>query len=334
MKEFITELKEKVLKGERVNFEEAKKLIDIPITDRETIDHLMHASHEITEKISGMDADLCSLINAKSGNCTEDCGFCAQSSFNDQSGINTYDMIDIDAMLEGGKAAESKGVDRFCMVTATGTMTDEQFDQILEGFKRLREETNLKLEASIGGLSKERLLKLKEQGVTRINHNLETSPNFYPEIVSTHTFQDRFETIKNVRECGMEICSGGIIGLGESREDRIQLAFELAKLDVDVMPVNVLDPRPGTKLENADPIEPMEAIKTIAVFRFILPKTCLKLGGGREAKLGAYQRLAAYAGANGLIVDGYLTTPGGSVEDDREMMLEAGYKIPDIPETV
>ncbi len=331
MIQFITELKDKVLNGERITFEEAQKLIHIPIAERETIEHLIESAHELTEKISGNDADLCSLINAKSGDCTEDCGFCAQSSHS-QTGIDTYELVDEATILAGGKAAEERGVDRFCVVTATGTLTDEQFEQVLSGFRMLREKTNLKLEASVGNLSKERLLLLKEQGVTRINHNLETSPNYYPQIVTTHTFQDRFDTIQNVRDCGMEVCSGGIIGMGESKEDRIQLAFELAKLDVEVMPINVLDPRPGTALEKAEPLDPMEAIKTIAVFRFILPKTCLKLGGGREVNLGPYQRLAARAGANGLIVGGYLTTPGGSIEEDRRMMEEAGYNIPKIPE--
>ena len=331
MIQFITELKEKILKGERINFEEAKQLIDIPVSDRTTLDHLIECAYEITQKISGKEADLCSLINAKSGNCTEDCGFCSQSSHH-QTGVDTYDLVDEATILAGGKAAEDRGVDRFCVVTATGTLTDDQFEQVLAGFRKLQQETNLKLEASVGNLSKERLLKLKEVGVTRINHNLETSPDYYAKIVTTHTFQDRFDTIKNVRECGMEICSGGILGMGETKEDRLNLAFELAKLDVEVMPVNVLDPRPGTRLENVtEPIEPMEVIKTIAVFRFILPKTCLKLGGGREVNLGPYQKLAVRAGANGLIVGGYLTTPGGSVEEDREMMTDAGYTIPDLP---
>lgn len=324
---YITDLKERILQGGRITFDEAKRLIDIPVSDRGTIDHLIDAAREITQKISSIDADLCSLVNAKSGNCTEDCAFCAQSSHY-QTGVNTYEILDEESILKSGQAAEARGVDRFCVVTAMGVLRDDQFEQVLRGFRLLQKKTNLKLEASIGGLTKERLLRLREVGVTRINHNLETSPDYYAQIVTTHTYEDRLETLQNCREAGMEVCSGGILGMGETREDRIKLAFELSKFDVEVMPVNVLNPRPGTPLDHVEKIEPMEVVKTIAVFRFILPKTCLKLGGGREVNLGPYQELAMKAGVNGLIVGGYLTTPGGPVDRDREMMQKAGYRIP------
>ena len=328
MNQFITELKERILQGGSITRDEARRLIEIPTSDRNTIDHLIEAAREITQKVSSIDADLCSLVNAKSGNCTEDCGFCAQSSHY-QTGVNTYEMLTPEQVLASGQAAEARGVDRFCVVTAMGVLNEDQFEQVMAGFRLLQEKTKLKLEASIGGLSMERLMRLKEVGVTRINHNLETSPEYYGKIVTTHGYEDRVETLRNCREAGMEVCSGGILGMGESREDRIGLAFELAKLDIEVMPINILNARPGTLLENVEKIEPMEVIKTIAVFRFILPKACLKLGGGREVNLGPYQELAVKAGVNGLIIGGYLTTPGGPVERDREMMEQAGYRIPE-----
>jgi len=170
MKEFITELKERVLSGGTITLDEAKQLIELPLSDDAVINHLIEASREITDRLCGREADLCSLINAKSGNCTEDCAFCSQSSHH-QTGIDNYEVIDEEEILAGGKRAESLGVDRFCVVTATGTPTDEEFEKVLAGFRRLRAETNLKLEASIGNLSKERLMLLKGAGVTRINHN-------------------------------------------------------------------------------------------------------------------------------------------------------------------
>ncbi|MBI4397718.1 MAG: biotin synthase BioB [Candidatus Omnitrophica bacterium] len=327
MKELITSIKERILAGGAMTEEEARRLIQIPLTDRDTLDHLIQCANEITHTLSSIDADLCSLVNAKSGNCTEDCSFCSQSSHY-QTGVNTYAILSPEKVLEAGRAAQARGVDRFCVVTAMGVLTEDQFEEVIDGFKLLQEKTNLKLEASIGGLSAERLERLKQYGVTRINHNLETSERYYKEIVTTHTYQDRLDTIKNCRASGMEVCSGGILGMGETRQDRLDLAFELAKHDVEVMPINVLNPRPGTPLEHVERIEPMEVIKTICVFRFILPKTCLKLGGGREVNLGPYQELAVKAGVNGLIVGGYLTTPGGPVERDREMMERAGYRIP------
>ncbi len=327
MKEFISDLKNRVLTGGSVTKDEARRLIEIPATDRDTLDHLINAANEITHKMADIDADLCSLVNAKSGNCTEDCAFCSQSSHY-QTGVNTYEILSPEQVLASGKAAEARGVDRFCVVTAMGVLTEDQFEQVLDGFRLLQQKTNLKLEASIGGLNRERLERLKEVGVTRINHNLETSERYYKEIVTTHSYQDRIDTLKNCREAGMEVCSGGILGMGETREDRLDLAYELAKFNADVMPINVLNPRPGTPLEHVEKIEPMEVIKTICVFRFILPKTCLKLGGGREVNLGPYQELAVKAGVNGLIVGGYLTTPGGPVDRDRAMMERAGYRIP------
>ncbi|MBI4970443.1 MAG: biotin synthase BioB [Candidatus Omnitrophica bacterium] len=325
---FINGLKERVLHGGCITRDEARRLIEIPVSDRDTINHLINAAQEITQKLSSVDADLCSLVNAKSGNCTEDCGFCSQSSHY-QTDVNTYEMLTPEQILASGQAAEARGVDRFCVVTAMGVLNDNQFEEVMKGFQLLHTRTKLRLEASIGGLTKDRLERLKTVGVTRINHNLETSPDYYSKIVTTHSFSDRVETIRNCREAGMEVCSGGILGMGETREDRLSLAFELAKLDVEVMPINVLNPRPGTLLEHVEKIEPMEVIKTVAVFRFILPKACLKLGGGREVNLGPYQELAMRAGVNGLIVGGYLTTAGGPVERDREMMERAGYRIPE-----
>jgi len=328
MKTTIDSLKNRVLSGGAITKEEARELLAIPLTDCETIDYLIEASHEITEKFSSKEAELCSLINAKSGACEEDCKFCGQSSHY-STNVETYPLLDEEVVLERAKEVEKMGAQKYCLVTAQRELKEKSFEKILNTFESLSKKTNLGLDASIGLLTDEKARRLKQAGVTMVNHNLEASENYFKDICSTHEYEDRKNTVRYVKKHGMQACSGGILGMGESQGDRVDLAFTLKELDVDIVPLNIMNPRPGTPLENVEKIEPLEVIKTVSVFRFILPKPVLKLSGGREVNLGdEWQPIALRAGANGLIIGGYLTTGGGEPVKDLKMLEKAGYSLP------
>ncbi|MCB9799826.1 MAG: biotin synthase BioB [Candidatus Omnitrophica bacterium] len=320
----IEELKKRVLDGGEISFDEAMHLISIE--DSDTIDLLLKAAREITFHFNSHVPGLCSLINAKSNLCGEDCGFCSQSVRFDTR-VDTYGLVSVDEVVAAAKEFEKKGSQNFCIVTSGGALSNEEFEKIIEMYTRLGTETKMSLDGSLGFLTPERVRRLKEAGVRRLNNNLQSSREFYPKIVSTHTYDTRLETMKNLMDGGMELCSGGILGMGETREDRMKMAFELKPYAPKCLPMNVLNPRPGTPLENTPKPEPLEMVKTIAVYRFIHPKTNIKLAGGRELNLGPeYQQKALEGGANGLIIGGYLTTGGNPIKDDFEMLTRAGFK--------
>ncbi|HTL47891.1 MAG TPA: biotin synthase BioB [Verrucomicrobiae bacterium] len=323
----IESLKARVLEGGEVGFDEAMKLIEIE-NGSEDFDALLEAAREITFRLNTREPGLCSLINAKSNLCGEDCGFCSQSVRFDTR-VDTYKLMATDDVVKAAKDFEKKGTQNFCIVTSGAQLNDEEFEQILEIYKRLGEETSLNLDGSLGFLTPERVERLKAVGLRRFNSNLQSSREFYPKIVSTHTYDKRLETLKALQDGNMEICSGGILGMGETREDRVKLAFELKPYAPHCLPMNVLNPRPGTPLENVPKQDPAEMVKTIAVFRFIHPKSNIKLAGGREINLGdEYQELALRGGANGLITGGYLTTEGNPVHKDIEMLRRNGFEVP------
>lgn len=325
---FISEIKNHVLSGREITRVEALRLISIPICDKDAINELIEAAHEITEKCAPRRAELCSLINAKSGACSENCKFCGQSVHHNTD-IPVYPFVGEETILKRAQEIEKMGAGHYCLVTAQKELKGEVLEKIIRAFSRLRQETNLRLDASIGILDDERARRLKEAGVSMVNHNLESSERYFAKICSTHSYEDRKQTIRAIKNNGMEVCAGGIIGMGETGEDRIDMAFSLKEFDVDVIPVNILNPLPGTPLENVEKIHPLEAIKTVAVFRFIFPTKIIKLAGGREVNLGdEWQPLALRAGANGLIIGGYLTTGGNSPEKDIQMLREAGYEVP------
>jgi len=327
--ETIHHLKKRVLQGGGISKEEALSLISIPIENREVIDSLIEAAHEITEKCASQTAELCSLINAKSGACEEDCKFCGQSSHYNTD-VETYPLLNEEKILSRAKEVEEMGAGKYCLVTAFRELKESTFQKVLNTFKTLKEKTNLGLDASIGLLTDEKARRLREAGVTMVNHNLETSESNFPNVCTTHQYEDRKNTVRWVKKHGMQACSGGIIGMGETLQDRIDLIFTLKELDVDIIPINILNPRPGTPLEGQETIEPLEAIKVIAVYRFVVPSKTLKLSGGREVNLGEeWQPLALRAGANGLIIGGYLTTGGNTPARDIQMLEQAGYKIPE-----
>lgn len=331
MQILIEELKSRVLNGGEINFDEAMKLLSAE--EGADLDCLLAAAREITFRFNSPEPGLCSLINAKSNLCAEDCSFCSQSVRFDTR-VDRYQLMPVEEVVAAAKAFEGKGSQNFCVVTSGGELTDDEFEHILEIYRRLGEETTMKLDGSLGFLTPERVKRLREAGVRRFNSNLQSSREFYPEIVSTHTYDQRIETLKVLLEGGMEICSGGILGMGETAEDRIKMAFELKPYEPKCLPINILNPRPGTPLENRPKADPVEMVRTIAVYRFIHPRSNIKLAGGREYNLGThYQEVALRGGANGLIVGGYLTTEGNPIADDFEMLRRAGFEPSASPKT-
>ncbi|MFA7255466.1 MAG: biotin synthase BioB [Candidatus Omnitrophota bacterium] len=330
MKAFVQELTSRVLAGGTITAAEALRLSSIQ--DSPTIDLLLSSAHEITTRFRPSQADLCSLVNAKSYLCSEDCGFCSQSSHY-KTGVKRYPLMSPEAILEEAKKSEANGVQSFCVVTSGETLNDAEFEQVLATFRLLSEKTHLRLDGSLGNLTTEQIRKLRAAGMRRFNHNLQCSREFYPEIVSTHTYDERMETLKFLKENGVEVCSGGIFGMGETAEDRIRLAFELVSYELHCLPINVLNPRPGTPLEGRSAISPEEIVKTIAIFRFIHPRANIKLAGGRELNLGVYfQEKALRGGANGFVVGGYLTTAGNPLQEDIGMLLRSGFSLGNAPE--
>jgi biotin synthase len=271
----------------------------------------------------GNSTDMCSLVNAKSGGCAEDCGFCAQSRFA-EADTPMHAMMTPEQILEHAKAAEAAGAHRFCMVTQGQGLSTRDFENVVEGARLVSERTDLKRCVSIGHLSAERARKLKEAGVQRVHHNVETAESYYSEVTTTVRYEGRIRTIEAVREAGLETCVGGILNLGESREQRVEMAFQLAALDPTSVPINLLNPRPGTKFGDRELMDPWEAVKWIAIFRLILPGALFRLCGGRIENLGELQPMAVKAGLNGVMMGNFLTTLGAEPEDDRAMFEELG----------
>ncbi|GAC1319846.1 MAG: hypothetical protein NVSMB25_11280 [Thermoleophilaceae bacterium] len=293
------------------------------IEDHAEIEALVERAFEARRDRFGDSTDLCSLVNAKSGGCAEDCGFCSQSRFA-EADTPMHAMMTPDQILEHARAAEAAGAHRFCMVTQGQGLSKRDFQNILEGARLVAEKTNLKRCASIGHMSRERAAALKQAGIQRVHHNVETAESYYPEVSSTVRYEGRVRTIEAVKEAGLETCVGGILNLGESREQRVEMAFELAALDPTSVPINLLNPRPGTKFGGREKMDPWEAVKWIAIFRLILPEALFRLCGGRIENLGELQPLAVKAGLNGVMMGNFLTTLGSEPEDDRAMFEELG----------
>src|SRR5215204_2609357 len=270
--------------------------------------------------------DLCSLVNAKSGGCAEDCGFCAQSRFAEAE-TPMHAMMSAEQILEHAKAAEAAGAHRFCMVTQGQGLSKRDFEAILEGARLVAEQTNLKRCASIGHMSVKRAKQLREAGIQRVHHNVETARSYYPEVSSTVRYEGRLRTIEAVREAGLETCVGGILNLGESPRQRVEMAFELAAINPTSVPINLLNPRPGTKFGDRELMDPWDVVKWVAIFRLILPDALFRLCGGRVENLQDLAPLAVKAGLNGVMMGNFLTTLGVEPAEDREMFEELGLNV-------
>jgi biotin synthase len=296
------------------------------IEDHAAIEALVERAWRARQETFGDSTDLCSLVNAKSGGCAEDCGFCAQSRFAEAE-TPMHAMMEPEQILEHARAAEAAGAHRFCMVTQGQGLSKRDFDRVLEGARLVAEHTNLKRCASVGHLSAPRAKALREAGIQRVHHNVETAESYYDEVSTTVRYDGRLRTIAAVRDAGLETCVGGILNLGESREQRVEMAFELAKIDPTSVPINLLNPRPGTKFGDRERMDPWEAVKWVAIFRLILPGALFRLCGGRVENLGDLQPLAVRAGLNGVMMGNFLTTLGSTPAEDRAMFTELGLNV-------
>jgi biotin synthase len=265
--------------------------------------------------------DLCTILNARSGCCSEDCKFCAQSAHY-HTDVREYPLLPRAEILAAAVRARDIGSSHFCIVSSGRALTGDEFDAVLLTARAIRDEVGIEVCGSLGCLAPAQLRRLRDAGVTRYQHNLETSARYFPRIVTTHTFDDRVRTVRDAKALGFTVCSGGILGLGETREDRISMALTLKELHVDVIPINALMPIPGTPLAHLAPISQTEVLKTIAIFRLMLPDKIIKLAGGRESVLKDFQAMAFLAGANGMITGGYLTQRGRDVAEDQRLVAE------------
>jgi biotin synthase len=304
--------------------EEALQLGELE--DHAQIGALVERAWEVRRERFEDSTDMCSLVNAKSGGCAEDCGFCAQSRYA-EADTPMHAMMDPEQILEHARAAEAAGAHRFCMVTQGQGLSKRDFEKVLEGARLVAERTNLKRCVSIGHISAERAAALKQAGIQRVHHNVETAESYYPEVSTTVRYEGRIRTIEAVREAGLETCVGGILNLGETREQRVEMAFQLAEIDPTSVPINLLNPRPGTKFGDRDFMDPWEAVKWIAIFRLILPDALFRLCGGRVENLGELQGTAVKAGVNGVMMGNFLTTLGNTPSEDRAMFEELGLNV-------
>ena len=319
----IEKIAKNVLQGKGVSYEEAYYLIEVSGIE---IYDLLYWANRIRYNSFENVVSLCSIISARQGRCSEDCRFCSQSS-RYKTEISNFPLIgkeEIAEAVERGKEYKSNSVG----VVTSGYSLEESdnFDKICDDAYELSKQEGPPVHTSIGMITSKMAEKLVSSGVEMINHNLETSEGYYPNICTTHTFKDRVETIKIAKDAGLKICSGGIFGVGESVGDRLDLAFKLKELDVDVIPMNFLNPVKGTPLSSENSLEPMEILKIIAVFRFIFPDKEIKVAGGREENLRDVQSWMFYAGANSTMIGDYLTTRGKLPEDDLQMIKDLGLK--------
>ncbi|MFH1552080.1 MAG: biotin synthase BioB [Candidatus Omnitrophota bacterium] len=293
----------------------ARDILSLPLEE------LLSIANRSRREGVGRNIEICSVINAKSGACSEDCKFCAQSAhyFTD---IQNHSLKTKDEMIASARAAKANGADRFGVVTSGRTLAACEIKIIAEAIRAIREEVGIVPCASLGALSEESFAVLKDAGLSRYHHNIETSQRFYPQIVSTHDYGERVSTIRSAKKMGLEVCAGGVLGMGETWQDRIDMALLLKELAVDSVPLNFLVPIKGTPLEGAKKISPIEAIRAIALFRIILKGATIKVVAGRESVLKDFQGFMYRAGANGMMIGGYLTIAGRSPEEDRALVAE------------
>ncbi len=317
----IIRLAEKVMNGGEITEEEAKTLIQTK--DEDTM-LLLAMADKIRQKFSGNAVDFCAIINARSGHCQENCKFCAQSGWYN-TGATVYRLLPEEEILAAAKKAKAAGAVRFSLVTSGRNQDNpNEFEEIIHIVKRIREEVGIEVCCSLGLISKEQAKRLKEAGITRIHCNIETSPSYFPEICSTHTMEDKEDIIRTAQEAGIRVCSGGIIGLGESLEQRVEMAFHLKKMHIDSVPLNILNPVKGTPFYTNRRLPPLEVLRTFAMFRFVLPKALIRTAGGREVNLRSLQAYALTGGLNGIMVGGYLTTGGRDPKEDIQMTADLG----------
>ena len=315
----ITTLQKKVINGGTLSREEAILLSSAQL------EPLCEAADQIRRHFCGNAFDMCSIINGKSGKCPEDCKYCAQSSHY-SADTAVYPLLSTDEILREAKANAADGILRFSIVTSGKRLSDQEVEQVCDSFRKIRETCGISLCASMGLLSQKQFKMLKSAGVVRYHNNLETSRRFFPHICTTHTYEDKIQAIRDARESGLTVCSGGIIGLGETMEDRIDMALTLRDLQIRSVPINVLNPIPGTPLEHNAPLPEDEVCRTAAIFRFLLPDSILRMAGGRGLMEDQGRRVFR-SGANGAITQNMLLSGGIAVREDLQLAEELGFEI-------
>ena len=310
------------LSGQSITREEGRAILQLPDDE---VPVALAAAFEVRKVHFGKKVKVCMLQNARSGLCPEDCHYCSQSSVSDAK-IDKYPLMSKAQLLDGARRACEAGAARYCMVTSGRGPSDEEIEHFCDVTRDIRRQFPLEICVCLGILSEAQARKLKEAGVGWVNHNLNTSERYYPEICTTHTYQDRVETVRNVRKAGLLTCSGGIVGMGETDEDILDLAFAVREMRMDSIPVNFLHPIKGTPMEAFRFLTPMKCLKVLCLFRLLNPTSEIRAAGGREVNLRSVQALALYA-ANSIFVEGYLTTPGQQAEAARRMIEDMGFEV-------
>ncbi len=308
-------LTEEIINGRRLSKDD-----DISVLKSASVEDLSACADRLRSHFSGDKVDLCSIISGKNGHCGENCRFCAQSAHN-HTGCEVYGLMDYEDILEAALSNEKEGVDRFAVVISGKSPSDEDFEKIIGIYERLRSKLKISLCASLGFLTSEQFERLHKAGVTSYHNNIETSERYFDKICTTHTFRDKIENIRRAQAAGLSVCSGGIIGMGETMDDRIDMAFTLSGLGIASIPINTLIPIPGTPLENLPVLTSDEILRTIAIFRFINPESNIRLGAGRKLIPGN-GRAAFTGGASATITGNMLTTSGSTIKSDIEMLTE------------
>lgn len=317
----LQSLKNRVLSGGEISLNEAQNMIV-----NAQLNTILDAADEIRKQFAGNLFDMCSITNAKSGQCSEDCKWCAQSAFH-KSKIEKYELIPTETAVDNALNNSIQGIKRFSLVTSGRTVSQKSLSSMIKIYQEIKSKSDISLCASMGLLSKEQLQQLKDTGIEHYHCNLETAPSFFAQMVTTHSFDEKINTIKDAQACGLKICSGGILGLGETPQQRVELAFALADLNVNSIPLNVLNSIEGTKLESQKLISEEEVLRAIAVFRFINPKANIRFAGGRNLLSKNTQMRALKGGINSALVGDYLTTIGTNVYEDKKMFADAGFEV-------
>lgn len=312
------ELKKRIMNGGEISRTEAIELYKQPL------DLLAASADEIRSRFCGNKFDICTITNARSGKCSENCRFCAQSSFY-RTGAEIYPIPDDEKIVKEAQYNASKGILRFSLVTSGKALSDSDVDRMCGIVRKIRESTDISVCISFGLLNEEQYLRLRKAGVSRVHNNIETSERFFPSVCTTHRFSDKIAAIKAAQKAGLNVCSGGIMGLGETPDDRIDMAFTLKELGVRSVPINMLNPIPGTPFENNERLTAEDMMRICAVFRFILPDASIRLAGGRGL-MSDKGRGCFRSGANSAISGDMLTTSGISIDDDFDILCELGYK--------
>lgn len=317
---FVEQLKNKVLGGGEVTREEALELMDAPL------EVLSQAADQLREHFCGDRFDLCTIVNGKCGKCSEDCKYCAQSAHYHTSLEESYPLLSTEELVKGAAENKRQGVLRYSIVTSGRKLSDREVDQVCESIRAIREQVGIEVCVSFGLLGEEAFRKLKEAGASRVHCNLESSRRYFPQVCTTHTYDEKIETMKAAQRAGLSVCSGGIIGLGETMEDRIDMVLTARKLGVKSVPVNLLNPIPGTPYEHNPVLTEGELRRVVAIFRFLIPDGNIRLAGGRGLLEDKGARCFC-SGANAAISGDMLTTAGITVERDLEMLRKLGYQV-------